>query len=69
MVAPEDVKRYIEEHLRCEHLEVIGDGHHFEAVIVSAAFRGKSACSATSSSTGRSAIACAKRSTRCPCRP
>ena len=42
MVAPEDVKRYIEEHLQCEHLEVIGDGHHFEAVIVSEAFRGKS---------------------------
>jgi acid stress-induced BolA-like protein IbaG/YrbA len=42
VVAPEDVKRYIEEHLQCEHLEVIGDGHHFEAVIVSEAFRGKS---------------------------
>ena len=42
MVAPEDVKRYIEEHLQCEHLEVIGDGHHFEALIVSEAFRGKS---------------------------
>ena len=42
MVAPEDVKRYIEDHLQCEHLEVIGDGHHFEALIVSAAFRGKS---------------------------
>jgi acid stress-induced BolA-like protein IbaG/YrbA len=42
VVAPEDVKRYIEDHLQCEHLEVIGDGHHFEALIVSAAFRGKS---------------------------
>ena len=42
MVAPEDVKRYIEDHLQCEHLEVIGDGHHFEALIVSEAFRGKS---------------------------
>jgi acid stress-induced BolA-like protein IbaG/YrbA len=42
VVAPEDVKRYIEGHLQCEHLEVIGDGHHFEAVIVSEAFRGKS---------------------------
>ncbi len=42
MVAPEDVKRYIEDHLQCEHLEVIGDGHHFEALIVSETFRGKS---------------------------
>jgi acid stress-induced BolA-like protein IbaG/YrbA len=42
VVAPEDVKRYIEDHLQCERLEVIGDGHHFEALIVSEAFRGKS---------------------------
>ena len=42
MVAPEDVKSYIEEKLACQHVEVIGDGHHFEAVIVSDAFRGKS---------------------------
>jgi acid stress-induced BolA-like protein IbaG/YrbA len=41
-VAPEDVKRYIEENLDCQHLEVTGDGHHFEALIVSEAFRGKS---------------------------
>ena len=42
MVAPEDVKRYIAENLACDSVEVIGDGHHFEAVIVSEAFRGKS---------------------------
>jgi acid stress-induced BolA-like protein IbaG/YrbA len=42
VVAPEDVKRYIEEKLSCQHLEVIGDGQHFEALIVSEAFRGKS---------------------------
>jgi acid stress-induced BolA-like protein IbaG/YrbA len=42
LVAPEDVKRYIEENLPCQHLEVIGDGQHFEALIVSEAFRGKS---------------------------
>ena len=42
MVAPEDVKRYIAENLACQHLQVSGDGHHFEAVIVSEAFRGKS---------------------------
>jgi len=41
VVTPEDVKRYIAEGLACEHLEVNGDGHHFEAVIVSAAFEGK----------------------------
>ncbi len=42
MVAPEDVKRYIEDNLTCEFVKVSGDGHHFEAVIVSAAFDGKS---------------------------
>jgi acid stress-induced BolA-like protein IbaG/YrbA len=42
LVAPEDVKRYIVEQLECQHVEVSGDGHHFEAVIVSEAFRGKS---------------------------
>jgi acid stress-induced BolA-like protein IbaG/YrbA len=42
MVRPEDIKQYIEQGLACEHVEVAGDGHHFEAVIVSPAFRGKS---------------------------
>lgn len=41
MVTPEQVKGYIEQGLDCERVEVAGDGHHFEAVIVSAAFRGK----------------------------
>ena len=41
MVMPDDVRRYIEEGLACEHVEVSGDGHHFEAVIVSQAFRGR----------------------------
>lgn len=41
MVLPDDVKRYIEQGLDCEHVEVQGDGHHFEAIIVSAAFSGK----------------------------
>lgn len=40
--SPEDVKRYIANGLACEHLEVQGDGQHFEAVIVSGAFDGKS---------------------------
>jgi acid stress-induced BolA-like protein IbaG/YrbA len=42
MVDPEQIKGWIEGGLPCEHVEVRGDGHHFEAVIVSAAFRGKS---------------------------
>ena len=41
MVNPEQVKTYIEQGLECEHVDVTGDGHHFEAVIVSTAFRGK----------------------------
>jgi acid stress-induced BolA-like protein IbaG/YrbA len=38
---PDDVRRYIQEGLACQHVEVSGDGHHFEAVIVSEAFRGR----------------------------
>jgi acid stress-induced BolA-like protein IbaG/YrbA len=41
MLTPESVKSYIEENLACEHVEVIGDGQHFEAVIVSTEFRDK----------------------------
>ena len=37
---PELVKNYIAAALDCTHLEVEGDGHHFSAVIVSAAFAG-----------------------------
>ena len=42
MTSPEQIKTWIEESLPCEHVEVAGDGQHFEAVIVSPAFRGKS---------------------------
>jgi acid stress-induced BolA-like protein IbaG/YrbA len=42
MVTPESVKRGIETGLACEHCEVLGDGQHFQAVIVSGAFAGKS---------------------------
>jgi len=42
MVNPEDVKKYIEQALACEFVNVAGDGAHFEAIIVSAAFAGKS---------------------------
>lgn len=42
MVTPDSVKQGISSGLTCEHVEVMGDGKHFEAVIVSAAFDGKS---------------------------
>ncbi len=42
MVTPEYVRELIAQGLTCEHLEVAGDGAHFEAVIVSSAFAGKS---------------------------
>ncbi|MDY7577744.1 BolA family protein [Herbaspirillum sp. RTI4] len=38
---PELVKSYIAAGLSCDHLEVEGDGQHFNAVIVSDAFAGK----------------------------
>ena len=38
---PENIRTYITAGLDCEHIEVTGDGSHFEAVIVSAAFAGK----------------------------
>ena len=41
MVRPEDIQAYITQHLPCDYCEVTGDGHHFEAVIVSTEFRGK----------------------------
>lgn len=41
MVTPEEVQRYIAEGIDCHHLDVRGDGHHFDAVIVSPAFAGK----------------------------
>jgi acid stress-induced BolA-like protein IbaG/YrbA len=42
MVTPESIRTSIAEALRCEHVEVRGDGQHWEAVIVSAAFEGLS---------------------------
>jgi len=38
---PELVKEYIAAGMDCVHLEVEGDGSHFNAVIVSPAFEGK----------------------------
>jgi len=42
MVTPESVKKGIEAGLACEHVEVIGDGQHFQAVIVSQEFESRS---------------------------
>jgi acid stress-induced BolA-like protein IbaG/YrbA len=41
MVTPDQVRSYIEENLQCDLVTVAGDGHHFEAMIVSPLFRGK----------------------------
>jgi acid stress-induced BolA-like protein IbaG/YrbA len=38
---PNLIKQCIEQGLECEHVEVAGDGHHFEAIVVSALFQGK----------------------------
>jgi acid stress-induced BolA-like protein IbaG/YrbA len=38
---PELIKSYIAAGLDCSHLEVDGDGQHFNALIVSSAFAGK----------------------------
>jgi acid stress-induced BolA-like protein IbaG/YrbA len=41
MVTSEQVQNYIERGLQCTEVRVAGDGQHFEALIVSEAFRGK----------------------------
>jgi len=42
MMHPEQIKQLILAGLSCEHLSLDGDGQHFEAVIVSGEFAGKS---------------------------
>ncbi len=42
MVTPESIRASLEAGLPCLHVEVRGDGQHFEAVIVSEAFAGLS---------------------------
>jgi acid stress-induced BolA-like protein IbaG/YrbA len=42
MTTPESIRAAIAGALACDLLEVEGDGHHFEARIVSAAFEGRS---------------------------
>jgi acid stress-induced BolA-like protein IbaG/YrbA len=41
-VTPDSIRASIAAGLPCDELKVRGDGHHFEALIVSAAFEGKS---------------------------
>ena len=41
MVTTDSIKASIESGLACEHVEVIGDGQHFQALIISGAFAGK----------------------------
>jgi len=40
MVTPQSIETQIAAAIPCEHLAVRGDGHHWEAVIVSVAFEG-----------------------------
>jgi acid stress-induced BolA-like protein IbaG/YrbA len=42
MMHPDQIKQLIRAGLACDHLELDGDGHHFEALVVSAEFTGKS---------------------------
>ncbi len=42
MVTPEDIKGWIEAGMQDCQVEIDGDGHHFEATIVSPEFVGKS---------------------------
>ena len=42
MVTPESIQHNIAQGIATDHLTVSGDGHHFEAVVVSDAFAGKS---------------------------
>ncbi len=41
MVTPQDIKGWIEQNLPGSEVEIDGDGHHFEAVIVCPDFSGK----------------------------
>ena len=42
MVTPEAIKQWIEAGLADARVEIDGDGHHFDAVIICPAFEGKS---------------------------
>lgn len=42
MVTPESIQHNIAQGVATEYLNVVGDGQHFEAIVVSAAFSGQS---------------------------
>jgi acid stress-induced BolA-like protein IbaG/YrbA len=42
MVTPESIEQSIRAGLACERVEVVGDGQHFQALVVSDDFAGKS---------------------------
>jgi acid stress-induced BolA-like protein IbaG/YrbA len=42
MMHPNKIKEIILAGMPCDHLELDGDGHHFEALVVSTEFVGKS---------------------------
>jgi acid stress-induced BolA-like protein IbaG/YrbA len=41
MVTPESIQQGIDQGMEVQHLTVVGDGQHFEAVVVSEEFAGK----------------------------
>jgi acid stress-induced BolA-like protein IbaG/YrbA len=41
MVTPDSIQKGIAAGLDCVHVEVDGDGQHFQAIVVSAAFTGR----------------------------
>jgi acid stress-induced BolA-like protein IbaG/YrbA len=41
MVSPDSIKGGIEAGLPCQHVEVAGDGQHFQALVVSQEFEGR----------------------------
>jgi acid stress-induced BolA-like protein IbaG/YrbA len=40
VLTPDTLKKYIASGLECQVLDVSGDGHHFEALIVASVFEG-----------------------------
>jgi acid stress-induced BolA-like protein IbaG/YrbA len=42
MVMPEVIEAWIKASLPCDYVKVEGDGHHFDAIVVSPEFQGKS---------------------------
>jgi acid stress-induced BolA-like protein IbaG/YrbA len=41
MLLPGTIEDYLRQGMNCEHVQVAGDGQHFEALIVSSEFAGK----------------------------